>query len=421
MGEKRKPESDQLEYKSDMTRSFLKTVSAYANFNGGMIEFGINDDRTVKGLANPLQFAEALTNSLNDNIKPVPDYEIAINDRDKTVLLTVRPGTQTPYFYNGKAYQRRNASTIETGTLTLQDLILQGRNLSFDALPAGRQDLTFDTLGRAAQSLMGVEKLGSDTLISLGLSGKNGYSRAAELLSDHNEYPVIDVAVFGDNLNTIRKREATEHTSILAQYERILEIYRDNYQKEVIEGTVRQSVEEIPETAVREALANALIHRNWAINANIQVHMFSDHMEVRSPGGLPDGVSEKAYLSDTISRARNPQLAYVFLRLNLIERLGTGVRRIREAYAGSDRTPAFQVTESSITVFLPVKNRKPRMTQEQASLYELMNPNILYSRKDLEDLTGFGRSRIMRLIGEMSENGLLKIQGVGKSRKYSRI
>lgn len=268
---------------------------------------------------------------------------------------------------------------------------------------------------------MGIEKLGTDTLISLGLSGKRGFNRAAELLADENEYPGIDVVIFGENLSTIRKRVEIGHTSLLHQYETVLGLYKDQYQKEVIQGSIRQLEEDIPETALREALVNALIHRNWSVPGNIQVHMFNDRIEVRSPGGLPDGVTKEAYLSDTISLSRNPQLAYVFLRLNLIERLGTGIRRIRESYAGSDATPDFLVNDSSIMITLPVKHSLPAMTKEQADFYEQMNPNILYSRKDLEALTGFKRAKLMRLIGELSERKLLKFQGTGRSRKYSRL
>ncbi len=468
MQTRRPPESEAIEYKREMTNSFLKTVSAFANFNGGVIEFGIDDDLTVRGIENPIQFAESLANKINDNIKPTPPYDISVNDSDQTVVLVVRSGLQTPYLYNNKAYERRSSSTIETGSLTFQDLILKGRNLTYDALPAFEPLLSFSQLEKSAQSVMGIERLGSDTLISLGLAGKNGYNRAAELLADHNDYPGLEVVRFGADLSTIRKRETIEHISLLEQYERALAFFKDNYLKEVIDGSVRRYEEEIPETAFREALVNALIHRNWAISGAIQVHMFPDrieirspgglpegvsaqeyltdalsvptlihrnwaisgaiqvHMfpdriEIRSPGGLPEGVSAQEYLTDALSVPRNPHLAYVFLRLNLIGRPGTGIRRIREAYAGLDASPSFSVHDSSIKVVLPVPQPQKEMTLEQEELYRLLNPNILYSRKELETLTGYKRSKLMRIVNELGEKKLVKTVGNGRSTKYRRI
>ena len=417
---KRPPESDQIEYKREMTNSFLKTVSAFANFGDGTIEFGINDDRTIQGLKNPLKFADDLTNKINDNIKPIPDYEISIDENSQTVLLSVHKGFQTPYLYNHKAYQRRNTSTVEVGNLTLQDLILQGRNMTFDELPAYQQQLTFRELEREVIEKLGVERLGSDTLISLGLADKNGYNRAAELLADQNQYSGIDVAVFGENINTIRKRQTIDHVSVLMQYNQALEIFKNNYQKEVIQGFERRQEEEIPETAFREALANALIHRNWAVPGHIQIHMFKDHLEIHSPGGLPEGASKESYLSDSISIPRNPRLTYIFFRLNLIERLGTGIRRIKESYREFSVSPSFGIYDSSITVNLPIITASKARTEEQQNLLNRMNPNILYSRRDLEVLTGLSRAKVTRLVNEMQKADLIQVKGAGRSTKYIR-
>ncbi len=420
MEKRRTPESDVLEYKREMTNSFLKTVSAFANFHDGTIEFGIDDNLNVIGIRNPLNFAENLTNKINDNIKPLPDYSITVNPADQTVILKVRRGTQTPYLYNNKAYERRNSSTIETGSLTLQDLILSGRNTSFDALEASRQDLSFQILEKKAIREMGIERLGSDVLKTFDLFSRDRFNRAAELLSDSNSYPGTELAVFGKTVSTIRFRKSIENVSVLKQYDEALSVYRQYYQEELIEGSLRSKTELIPEKAFREALVNALIHRNWAVMGAIQVYMFPDRIEISSPGGLPEGVSREAYLSDSLSVPRNPKLAYVFLRLNLIERLGTGVRRILEAYRDSDSQPGFSITDSSITVILPVRKSAVMTTMEQSQLLSLMNPNIRYTRKELEDLSGFSRSKLMRLINELIRAGLVKTSGSGRGTRYFR-
>lgn len=414
------PESDILEYKRELSDSFLKTVSAYANFQDGTIIFGINDDRTLAGIPNPIDLAEKVTQKINDTIKPLPEYSIASNENDKTVILKVFRGIQTPYLYKNKAYERRNSSTIEVGSLTMQDLILNGRNTSFDALSSIHQDLQFSVLEKKAIQEIGIERLGSDVLKTLDLFNRDNFNRAAELLSDENDYSGTDIAVYGNDISTIRFRKTIDHCSVLTQYDESLKLYRQYYQEEVIQGSQRIRKERIPEEAFREALINGLIHRNWAIGGNIHIGMFPDRIEISSPGGLPEGITREAYLEDLLSVPRNPKLAYVFFRLNLIERPGTGVRRIQEAYRAAAMQPEFRVTDSSITVVLPTVQSRTRTTAEQNQLLSVMNPNILYSRKELENLSGFGRTRLMRLIGELSESGLIRISGKARSTRYSR-
>lgn len=223
MKNKRRPESDQIEYQKDRTDSFLKTVSAYANFGDGTIEFGINEDRTIQGLKDPIKFAKDITNTIIDKVKPIPDFEISIHEKDRTVQLLVHKGRQRPYLYDQKAYRRRKASTVEVEDLTLQDLILQGRNMTFDQLPADHAQLTFHALEQEVIEKLGVERLDFNLLISLGLADKRGCNRAAELLADQNHYPGINIIVFGENTNTIRKRQTMDHVSILMQYNQALD------------------------------------------------------------------------------------------------------------------------------------------------------------------------------------------------------
>ncbi|MBQ9588931.1 MAG: hypothetical protein IJR29_01960 [Butyrivibrio sp.] len=115
----------------------------------------------------------------------------------------------------------------------------------------------------------------------------------------------------------------------------------------------RKTKETIPEMAFRESIANALMHRTWDINARIRVMMFDDRVEVYSPGGLPTGLSKEEYLKGNVSVLRNPIVGNILYRLHVVEILGTGVRRILEAYGSSIRKPVFEVFENSIKVTLP--------------------------------------------------------------------
>ena len=117
-------ESRTLEYKEDISNSFLKTVSAYSNYDGGKIIFGIRDDGTIKGIADVRQACLDIENKINDSIDPVPEYSLQINEKNSTVVLEVQEGAFKPYLYKGKAYKRNDTSTIETERLELSRLIL---------------------------------------------------------------------------------------------------------------------------------------------------------------------------------------------------------------------------------------------------------------------------------------------------------
>lgn len=348
-------ETRQLEFKSDISNTFLKTVSAFANYEGGQILFGVGDTGEIIGLKDPTETCLAIENKINDSIRPQPQYELSVNEKDKTVTLTVEAGPAKPYTYKSKAYRRNDTATIEVDELELSRLILQGRNIYYEELPADTQELSFLELERRAKQEIGIKSLNKDILKTLNLyHDGEGYNHAAELLADHNHFPGIDIARFGESISIILKRAVLEKESILSELEKAVELYRDYYQYEEIRGMDRVKVEKIPEEAFRETIANALIHRTWDVNAQIRVLMFEDRIEVSSPGGLPAGLSEEEYLKGNISMLRNPILGNVFYRLHIVEILGTGIIRIKEAYKESQKKPVFEVFENSIKVTLPV-------------------------------------------------------------------
>ena len=268
-------ETRTLEFKKEITNTFLKTVSAFANYDGGVILFGVDDNGTKIGIKNPREACLDIENKINDSISPQPHYELTVHKLDNTVLLTVQPGFDKPYIYKGKAYKRNDTATIAVDSIELSRLVLKGRNINFESLRADNQKLTFHVLEEKAKAEIGIQKLSLDVLRSLNLySNQNGYNHAAALLSDQNEFPGIDMARFGDSINIIQKRVTLSHESVLKEMTKALDLYRDTYQYEKIEGAERKKISLIPEEAFREALANALIHRTWDINVPIRILLF---------------------------------------------------------------------------------------------------------------------------------------------------
>ena len=413
-------ETATLEFKQQLSKSYLKTVSAYANYGTGKIIFGIADDGTPVGLADPQDTCLRIEHAINDSIDPVPRFELAIEGDTRTVTLTVHEGPDKPYLSSGRAYRRTDTSTVEVSHLEYGRLVLTGEHVSFDALVAKEQDLAFGHLEKELASKLGLKPLDQNSLISLELMTPSGeYCNAAALLADSNHFPGIDIARFGESINIINARHTFEHMSVLEQMQRTLEVFDTYYAYEEIVGFERIAKTLVPREAFREAIANALVHRCWDVRANIKVGMFADRIEITSPGGLPAGITEELYLAGGPSVARNPILANVFFRLGHIERFGTGIPRILDEYAHETVSPSFALRDSSITVMLPVTVLENVTLDEEAILAVLAKGSAL-TRSQISEKTQLSKSKAIRTLNALVEKGLVTKVGEGRSVRYER-
>ena len=412
-------ETRTIEFKETITNTFLKTVSAFSNYDGGTIFFGIDDDGNVKGLPDVKQSCLDIENKINDSISPQPNYTLEIQNNDKTIKLTVKSGVQKPYLYKSKAYKRNDTATIEVDTLEFSRLILEGKNIRFEELSCKDQDLSFEVLHRKLKECIQIEIFNQDTLKTLNLyDNVNGYNNAAGLLADKNRFPGIDIVKFGENISIIQKRSTIENISVLDVYEKSIEVFRDYYQYEVIQGADRKKIEKIPEAAFREAIANALIHRVWDIDSQIRVLMFDDRVEVVSPGGLPAGITEEEYLAGRISVLRNRNLANIFYRLGFVEIFGTGIMRIKQLYEESLRKPEFEISENTIKIVLPIFEKTLNLTDDEQMVYKVLSKTMLKSISEIAPYVPFGKSKTTQLLKDLGQKGIVTIEGRGRGTKY---
>lgn len=408
-----------LEFKETVTNTFLKTVSAFSNYDGGVILFGVDDDGNIKGLSNAKQACLDIENKINDSISPQPNYTLEIQNNEQTIKLSVKSGLQKPYLYKSKAYKRNDTSTIEVDTLEFSRLVLEGKNIRFEELPCKDQKLSFEILQSNLKEKIQIETFNKDTLKTLNLyDDVNGFNNAAGLLADKNNFPGIDIVKFGENISIIQKRITFENTSVLDIYEKALSVFREYYQYEVIQGADRKMVEKIPEAAFREAIANTLIHRVWDVDLQIRVSMFDDRIEVVSPGGLPSGITEDEYLSGKLSVLRNRNLANVFYRLGFVEIFGTGITRIKQIYSEASVKPSFEVSENAIQIVLPVYEESTNLTLDEKVVYKLLSRNMLKSMSEIAPYISFGKSKTTKLLKDMEQKGVIAIEGKGKGTKY---
>ncbi len=297
--------------------------------------------------------------------------------------------------------------------------LIVGKNISFEELPCKDQELSFEILRSKLQDCIKIETFNHDTLKTLNLyDNVNGFNNAAGLLADENHFSEIDIVKFGENINIIQKRVTFDHISVLDAYEKTLAVFRDYYQYEVIQGADRKMVEKIPESAFRETIANALIHRTWDVDTHIRVSMFDDRIEVVSPGGLPAGITAEEYLSGKLSVLRNRNLANVFYRLGFVEIFGTGITRIKQVYAESLIKPDFEVSENAIKIMLPIFEANVNLNEDEKVIYKSLSKTMVKSISEIAPYVPFGKSKTIQLLKAMGEKGMVTIEGKGRGTKY---
>ena len=153
------------------------------------------------------------------------------------------------------------------------------------------------------------------------------------------------------------------------------------------------------------------------MNSHINIAMFHDKIRITSPGGLPEGISEEEYMRGGISILRNPIIGNVFYRLHMIEKFGTGIRRINETYQGSMIKPSFSITENTICIILPVLQEKSDLSPDEQKVYQLLKNREMPSSAVVE-ATGFGKSKAVAILNRLVQNGYIIVVGTGRGTKY---
>lgn len=263
--------------------------------------------------------------------------------------------------------------------------------------------------------------VGKDLLATLGCYNEDGYTITAHLLSDQNDYPGISLVKFGQTINQIEIRKQLKNESVLKINQDTLQLLTSLLTYEEITGVFRELKMHVPERALRETLINAVIHRDWNIPGDIQIEIFSDKITVLSPGGLPKSMTEEEYLYSNRSIPRNTQLTLIFLRLNLIERLGTGLRRVKDAYAAERVKPVFRVFPNSILVELPFIDQSRELDPDSEQILMILKQSGFLKRKEIETAAGFSQSKTIRLLKELLEAKQVEKIGSGPTTKYKAI
>ena len=322
----------------------------------------------------PVKFSENISEIIKTKMDPNPEFDMEIKEIDGKVILilSVFDGKNTPYFVvdggTRTAYKRIGNQSVPANRMDLFNLSLKGEHMSYDSLQSKKrlEDVTFKELSIEYKNRTEKEFEDKD-LKSFGLVNEEGnLTIAGALFAD--DYQVYQARVFCTRWNGFTKAngridaldDAEFEGNIIYLLKASLDFVKRNSKKMWKKGPVyRIEYPEYPERAVQEAIVNALIHRDYSvIGSEVHVDIYDDRLDIYSPGGMYDGtfVQDLNPLNVSSTR-RNPIIADVFARMDLMERRGSGLRKIIEAYEAEENykeelKPEFKSTESSFITIL---------------------------------------------------------------------
>lgn len=326
-------------------KSWLKSVSAFANGIGGMLFFGVDNDGKMVGLVNIQADAESISRLIKERIRPLPQFVLTpVREKGKDALiLSVAAGRTTPYYYKAdgimEAYIRIGNESVTAPDYVVNELILKGTNRSYDSLITDERkgDYSFTLLEATYLERTG-QRLGASDYISFGLTDKNGFlTNTGKLLAD--QHIVFNSRVFCTRWNGLEKGSIFDDALDDKEYEGNLiyllqsgcDFVRNNSKVRFAkEAHYRVDKPDFADRAVTEALVNALIHRDYIVaGSEIHVDMYDDRLEIQSPGGMFEDKSiQECDINAIASVRRNPVIADLFHRLKYMERRGSGLKKI---------------------------------------------------------------------------------------------
>lgn len=423
-------ESETVELKEIVTDDIKKEIIAFANSEGGIIYVGVADDGSVVGIEDDDAVTQQISNMVRESIKPditmFIHYDTKILDGKKIVLVEIQRGTDRPYYLAKKGlrpegvYVRQGTSSVPATDTAIRRMIKDTDGDSFESMRSLEQSLTFDETAKEFKT-RNIE-FGTPQLKTLGILGKdNIYTNLGLLLSDQCTHTVKAAVFEGTGQSVFRDRKEFSG-SLLKQMNDIYEfIDRRNQVHSTFDKLLRIDTRDYPEVAIREALLNLLVHRDYSFSASTLISIYDDRIEFTSIGGLPSEISLDDIMLG-LSVCRNPKLANVFYRLELIEAYGTGIKKIMNAYEGSGKKPQIEVTNNAFKLILPNINVETKDTSNYDSsekeILSYIKKNGSITRKEVEAITDLKQTSAGRLLSKMVQSGLITVTGQGKNTKY---
>lgn len=434
-------ETEIVELKSIVMDDIKKEIIAFANCEGGTVYVGVADDGKVLGVENADECALQISNMVRDAVKPdvtmFIHYETLECDGKAVVAVNIQRGTNRPYYLAKKGlrpegvYVRQGYSSVPATDTAIRQMIKETDGDSFENMRSINQALTFEATKKEFEKRNVV--FGQPQMQTLKIVSADGiYTNLGLLLSEQCPH-TIKVAVFeGINQNVFKDRR--EFSGSLMQQLNEVYDYIDFHNQ--IHATFRKllriDTRDYPEVAVREALLNTLVHRDYSFRASTLISIYDDRIEFVSIGGLLPGL-EFDDLMMGVSVCRNPHLANVFYRLQLIEAYGTGMKKIMGAYANALVQPKIKTTNNAFKIILPNVNFTPKAAEvhkdfekaadlaldsNEEKVLQFLREHLMITRKETQTLLEVSQSTAGRILKAMVDSGRIKQIGGSRTTRY---
>jgi len=419
-------ETENIELKRELNESIKKELIAFANTYGGVIYIGIDDDGKIVGLDNAKQDLESVSNIIRDSIKPdltfLTSVKIVEIEDKEIIKIEILKGTKRPYHLVAKGLKpsgvfiRHGITSAPATEDSIRQMIMENDGVIFEKTRCINQELTFDFAKNIFnEKQIRFEKSNERTL---GIINEDGYYTNLGMLFSEQCQHSIKCALYNGNTK-IEFRDRKEFLgSILKQLDETYEyISFQNKVESNFKGLNRVDREDYPYYAIREALVNAVVHRDYNFSGSTLIHIFEDRIEFVSVGGLVAGLTLNDIMLG-ISESRNKNLAASFYRLKLIESYGTGIQRIYESYSKYNVEPEFKISENAFVVVLPNVNYKINFEENDEKVLKIFKKRENVSRKDIENELKLSKSTVTSILNKLLEKGKIQQEGKARNTKY---
>ncbi len=380
------PEGKRLECKRDLSSPspVLRSLVAFANSAGGTMVVGVDDDRSVRGLVDPLGVEQRLVNLISDSIAPrlVPEIDIVRWRSTNVIVVTVHLSQSRPHriIADNSVYVRLGASNRKADPELVEEMRRSTRFESFDELPYPSETLESLDFDAIQAEFAPKRKVRRADLAVLGLSVQD-QGRAVPTIGglvlfgrDRSALPdaTIRCARFeGVTRTRILDTADLGGSSLPAIVRHAMDFIDKHFARRiVIRGLANELQRPVPLNAVREALVNAVVHADYSQRGGpIRVALFDDRLEIENPGLLPFGVAVED-LTSGISRIRNKVIARVFKELGYTEQWGSGIGRILDEVAAAGlAAPKFEEVGGRFRVtFFLIRAQQPALSTDHQTL-----------------------------------------------------
>ena len=432
-------ESMNVELKEILTSELKKEVVAFANTCDGIIYIGVNDKGEVIGVENSDDVIERAGASIRNAIKPDVSMYVTLNieqiENKNIIAIRIQRGVSRPYYIAEKGlkpsgvYIRQGNSSVPASEDYIRQMIKETDGDSFEKLRSLNQELTFNYADMIFKNTD--ISFGDIQKKTLGIIGEdNLYTNLGLLLSDQCVH-TLKIAIFEGKEKGIFKDRKEFKGSLLKQITEAFE-YIDllNKTQATFEGLIRKDERDYPVEAIREALLNAVVHREYSFGASTLVNIYEDRIEFLSLGGIISGLSLEAVMLG-VSQSRNEKLADVFYRLHLIEAYGTGIQKILLNYKNYNLKPVFKAETGAFQVILPnihyqseieenIEKQPLVLADEYKKIINFLEQGTK-SRKEIQEHIELSQSKIITMLRELLSLGLIVKIGNGKNTKYQKI